>query len=75
MFTYGKLNRPKSKKSCSKRNMSWVASHKSKDANGKKIKVKGSCRKRNNKKSKSKSNKYSGVMGQNSRRAVKIFNY
>ena len=38
-------SKPKSKKSCDKANMTWVARHKSKTAKGKKIMVRGSCRK------------------------------
>ena len=38
-------SKPKSKKSCDKANMTWVAQHKSKTAKGKKIMVRGSCRK------------------------------
>jgi hypothetical protein len=49
-YWYGKKSRsPKSRSSCAKRNMKWVASHKSKSAKGKKINVRGSCRKKNNK--------------------------
>ena len=40
-----KESKPKSKKSCDKENMTWVARHKSKTAKGKKIMVRGSCRK------------------------------
>jgi len=44
---YGKRN-PKSKRSCKKRNMGWVDGHMSKTSKGKKIRVRGSCRKKHN---------------------------
>jgi hypothetical protein len=44
-------NNPKSRKSCAKRNMKWVDAHKSHDAKGKRIMVKGACRKKHNEKS------------------------
>ena len=40
--------RPKSKSACKNRSMTWVKSHKSK-SHGKKVMVRGSCRKKNNK--------------------------
>ena len=41
---------PKSKKACANASMEWVKGHPSKSAKGKKIHVKGSCRKKHNKK-------------------------
>ena len=55
-----KRSNPKSVKSCKKANMIWVGKHKSKSAKGKKIMVRGSCKKspkKHAKKSKSKSPK------------------
>lgn len=39
---------PKSRKACKSAHMKWVASHKSKSAAGKRVKVAGSCRKKHN---------------------------
>ncbi len=41
---------PKSKKECGRAHMKWISRHKSKSAKGKKIMVRGSCRKKSNKK-------------------------
>jgi hypothetical protein len=40
-----KRSNPKSKKSCDKAHMQWVAAHKSHSAKGKVVKVKGACKK------------------------------
>ena len=40
-----KSSKPKSREACAKRNMLWVKKHMSKSAKGKKIVVRGSCRK------------------------------
>ena len=37
---------PKSKKACDNAKMNWVKKHKSKSAKGKKITVRGSCKKK-----------------------------
>ena len=42
---HGKRSNPKKRKSCKKANMIWVGKHKSKSSKGKRISVRGSCKK------------------------------